>query len=154
VRVQLSFEGGPWDSRLLDTEVTTAPEFVTPDDTQAGAYWRTEQQGGSAVVAYEWSPDGTALSRRASRASWLGEHVSAICVKRVRFGVDVVGAVAALVLAIVTLFSRAWIEGVFRFDPDRGSGALEWAVVFGLAAISIGLALAARQQWRRLSAAA
>jgi NADH:ubiquinone oxidoreductase subunit 6 (subunit J) len=69
---------------------------------------------------------------------------------RVRFGLEVVGAVCALVLAIVTLLSRDWMEVVFGVNPDHGSGALEWAVVFAFAAISIGLTLAARQQWQRL----
>jgi hypothetical protein len=154
VRVQLLFEGGPWADRLLDTEVTTAPEFVAPDDENPGMYWRTEQRADSAVVVYAWSSDGTAVARRTSLARGLGERVGAMSTTRVRFGLDVVGAVGALLLAVVTLFSRSWIEAVFRFDPDNGSGALEWAFVLSLTAISIVLTVAARQQWRRLKAAA
>jgi hypothetical protein len=69
---------------------------------------------------------------------------------RFRFGAEVIGAAVALALAIVTVVSRSWIEAVFGVNPDLGSGALEWGLVFGLAAISIGLTLAAWQQWRRL----
>jgi hypothetical protein len=67
---------------------------------------------------------------------------------------EVAGAVSALVLAIVTLVWRDWIEVVFRVNPDAGSGALEWVVVFAFAAIATGLSLAARQQCRRLKMAA
>jgi hypothetical protein len=150
VRVQLLFEGGPWTGRLLDTDVVTAPKCVAPDDRQPGAYWRIEQEPDSAVVVYEWAPDGTAAAHRTSLASRLVGRVDAIDGVRVRFGIEVVGAFGALVLAVVTLFWRNWIEVVIRVNPDRGGGALEWAVVCALAAISIGLTLAARQQWRRL----
>jgi Na+-driven multidrug efflux pump len=32
-------------------------------------------------------------------------------------------------LAVLTLAWPDWIEGVFGVDPDRHSGALEWALV-------------------------
>jgi tetrahydromethanopterin S-methyltransferase subunit E len=55
------------------------------------------------------------------------------------------------VLFVVTLFSREWIELVFRVDPDQGSGALEWAVVIGLAVVTVVMAFLARYEWRRAS---
>jgi hypothetical protein len=152
VRVQLLFVGGPWADRLLESSVATAPEFVAPDGTHIGVYRRTEEPGFTAVV-YEWSPDGTGTSRPDPPSSRVGERADSRRDVRVRFGVEAIGAVVAVVLAIVTLFSRAWIEDVFRFDPDRSSGVWEWAVVFGFAASALGLTLAARQQWRRLKAA-
>jgi len=69
---------------------------------------------------------------------------------RVRFGAEVAGAATAGVLAIVTLFSRDWVEVLFRVDPDHGSGVLEWALVVALAVISIVLTRAARCRWRQL----
>jgi hypothetical protein len=140
VRVQLFFEGGPWANQLLESEITQAPEFLAPDDEHPGVYRRTERPGSSAAV-YEWVPDGSETSRRIPRP-------------RVRIAFEVVGAVIALMLAIVTLISRTWIEDVFRFDPDRSSGVWEWTVVFALFAISIGLTLTARHEWRRLGAVA
>jgi undecaprenyl pyrophosphate phosphatase UppP len=68
---------------------------------------------------------------------------------RRRFYVEGGLAVLASVLAVVTLFWHDWIETVFRVDPDSGSGALEWAIVIVLALAAIGLALAARVEWRR-----
>jgi len=72
---------------------------------------------------------------------------------RRRFYVEGGLAVLAGVLAVVTLVWHDWIEVVFRVDPDAGSGALEWAVVIVLAIVAIGLAVAARLEWRRAATA-
>jgi len=58
-------------------------------------------------------------------------------------------AAATAALALLTAAWRDWIEIVFRVDPDRHSGALEWAIVCTLLVISIAFAVAARMQWRR-----
>jgi hypothetical protein len=153
--VQLLFEGGPWANRLLDSAVTTAPEIVAPDVEQGGAYRRADQPPDSQVVIYEWLPNSSVDSPATALVeSPRGSVVGGQCGMRFRFGFEVVGAVSALVLAIVTLFWADWIEHVFRIDPDSGGGALEWVVVFALAVVSIGLTFAARYQWRRLTIAA
>lgn len=59
-------------------------------------------------------------------------------------------AVGSGLLFVVTLISKEWIEIVFGVDPDKGSGALEWAISFGLLAITIAFAVLARREQRRL----
>jgi hypothetical protein len=52
-------------------------------------------------------------------------------------------------LAVLTLITREWIELVFGVDPDKGSGALEWAITIGLFAAAAALALVARWDRKR-----
>ena len=57
-------------------------------------------------------------------------------------------------LAVLTLVWRAWIEGVFGFDPDRHTGSLEWALVAACCLAAVTLATLARREWRRAALAA
>jgi hypothetical protein len=57
-------------------------------------------------------------------------------------------AAASAALAVLTLVNREWIEVVFRVDPDRGSGVLEWLVVAVCVAASVACGAAARAEWR------
>ena len=166
--MRLLFQGGPWANRLIDSAVTTPPASVAPVGKVAGVYRRVEAQSDSPTVVYAWSPEDAEVQSRASGAGrdvghdGLTEHGAGVprprerdgvvYGMRLRFALEVLGAVGALALAIVTLFSRDWIEIVFRFGPDQGSGALEWSVVFALLALSIGLTLVARCEWRHLTA--
>jgi hypothetical protein len=61
-------------------------------------------------------------------------------------------AVGSGLLFVVTLISKEWIEIVFGVDPDKGSGALEWAISSALLAITIAFAVLARREQRRLLA--
>ena len=71
---------------------------------------------------------------------------------RSRFWIGTVLGSLTGVLAVVTLFSREWIEIVFGVDPDRGSGLLEWGIVVALAAATAFFSLLARAEWRHTAA--
>jgi hypothetical protein len=68
---------------------------------------------------------------------------------RRRFWAESVSAAMAVVLTLITVVWPHWIEIVTGIAPDGGSGALERAVVAGVAATAILLAAAARAEWRR-----
>lgn len=68
---------------------------------------------------------------------------------RARFWWEAGFGLATAGLAVLTLISREWIEVVFRVDPDRGSGLLEWAVVVAPAVAAVVFGLLSRAEWRR-----
>jgi len=74
--------------------------------------------------------------------------------RRTRFWIESWTAAASGVLCALTLIRHDWIELVLRVDPDRGSGALEWAIVLGLFALSLISAALARLEWRKVSTVA
>jgi hypothetical protein len=68
---------------------------------------------------------------------------------RRRFWVEAGLATASAILFLATLVVPAWIEAVFRVDPDGGSGSLEWLIAAAFAAATVVLALGARHELRR-----
>jgi hypothetical protein len=58
-------------------------------------------------------------------------------------------AVSCTALTVLTVMWPTWIEGLFGFDPDEGSGALEWAFAT-LPFLAIVGVLLARVKWRRI----
>jgi hypothetical protein len=68
-----------------------------------------------------------------------------------KFWIEAALAMTTGALAVVTLISREWIEIVFRVDPDRGSGLLEWAIVIALGAATLLFSLLARVEWRHVA---
>jgi hypothetical protein len=73
---------------------------------------------------------------------------------RVRFWVEAGLAALCALLAILTLFTRDWIEALTGFDPDNHNGSFEWMTVAALALVCILLSVAARADWRRLRSSA
>jgi hypothetical protein len=73
---------------------------------------------------------------------------------RSRFYPETILSILAGVLFVVTLLNRAWIETVFRVDPDQGQGWVEWMIVVGLLVAAFALGALARYEWRRASVAA
>ena len=67
---------------------------------------------------------------------------------RRRFWIEAALAVVSATLLLVTLVWREWIEAVFRVDPDRSSGALEWAIVAALCLTTLAFGALARSDWR------
>jgi Kef-type K+ transport system membrane component KefB len=70
-------------------------------------------------------------------------------VTRRRAWAELVLAVLAAVVGIVTAVFPTWFEALFEASPDEGSGALELAVSVALIATSVVLSLLARRDFRR-----
>jgi len=68
---------------------------------------------------------------------------------RRRFYVESGLSAASLILLVITLVNREWIEAVFGVDPDQGNGSLEWLVTAVLTVVTVVGAVSARVEWRR-----
>jgi hypothetical protein len=73
---------------------------------------------------------------------------------RIRFWIEAGLAALCGFLAILTLFTRDWIEALTGFDPDDHNGSFEWAIVVALALVCVLFAIAARADRRRLMSSA
>jgi hypothetical protein len=69
----------------------------------------------------------------------------------VRFRLTALASGLSASLFVITLVWRDWIELVFRIDPDRRSGSLEWLIAGGLFVLAICLGGLAAAELRRLS---
>jgi phosphate/sulfate permease len=58
-----------------------------------------------------------------------------------RFWIEAALTTASACALVTTLLWRRWIETIFTIDPDRGNGALEWAITLALTATSLTAAL-------------
>ena len=79
----------------------------------------------------------------------MGSRGSRVGNRRIRLWIEVGLAVVSAALALLTLITREWIELFFGFDPDAGSGALEWAIVIALAVATVAFSLMARAELKR-----
>jgi hypothetical protein len=73
---------------------------------------------------------------------------------RIRFWVEAGLAALCGFLAILTLFTRDWVEALTGFDPDNHNGSFEWVIVAALLVVCILFSIAARADWRRLRSTA
>ena len=71
---------------------------------------------------------------------------------RARFWVTAALAAVSVALSAVTVIAPNWIEMVFLFDPDRGSGAAEWVIVAGLILVAAATSILSLAEWRRTPA--
>lgn len=69
---------------------------------------------------------------------------------RLRFWVEAGFATLSGFLAILTLFTRDWVEALTGFDPDNHNGSFEWVIVAVLLLVCILFSVTARADWRRL----
>lgn len=65
-----------------------------------------------------------------------------------RARIEAVLAVVAGGLAVATLIWPTWIETLFFFEPDSGSGEAEWWIVILMALLAAALGLLARRDHR------
>lgn len=72
---------------------------------------------------------------------------------RRRFLIETALSVVSAALLLLTLLWKEWIEIVFRVDPDGGSGALEWAIVAAMLALTVAFGALARRDRPRSPAA-
>lgn len=70
----------------------------------------------------------------------------------IRMRIEAVLAGIFGLFAAVTIVGPTWIESITGLEPDAGSGAAEWAIVFGFAFAAVGAALLARHDYRGLKA--
>jgi hypothetical protein len=69
------------------------------------------------------------------------------------FWVRLALAAISAALLVVTLVWHDWVEIVFRVDPDRGNGWLEWLIVAAAFGLTLTFSVSARQEWRRSTSA-
>jgi hypothetical protein len=69
---------------------------------------------------------------------------------RVRFWIELLLATISAVASILSAVWPQWIEGIFRFSPDGGSGETEWVLTGTLVAAAVAMSCLARIEWRRV----
>jgi hypothetical protein len=68
-------------------------------------------------------------------------------------GIETTLTIISILLAVLTTISAEWIEELTGFEPDAGSGALEFGLPIVFAVAAVTFALLARHDLRRLRAA-
>lgn len=72
----------------------------------------------------------------------------------VRFWIEAGLAVVTACLFVLTLITREWVEALTGWDPDGGSGSLEWGLVGVLLVAALLFSGLARTEWKRRVAVA
>lgn len=68
---------------------------------------------------------------------------------RRRFWVELALAIVSVLLVLLALVWRDWVETVFGVEPDGGSGSLEWLIAVAFVVAAITFCAGARREWRR-----
>jgi hypothetical protein len=58
----LRFVAGPWDNRVVDSEVSRAPQHVKPEPDERGTYVRAEYDMDRDIATYIWDAEATDAS--------------------------------------------------------------------------------------------
>jgi hypothetical protein len=66
-----------------------------------------------------------------------------------RFWIEAALAALTACLFVLTLITREWIEAITGWDPDGGSGSLEWGLLVVLLVASLVCSGLARAEWMR-----
>jgi hypothetical protein len=72
--------------------------------------------------------------------------------RRLRMRIEVVLAIVFAILTIATILDPQWIEQLFEFEPDKGSGDAEWLVSMAFGMASVVASALAGHDWRALAA--
>jgi hypothetical protein len=67
---------------------------------------------------------------------------------RIRFTLELLAAIAAIVFLVASLISPDWIERTTGFAPDDDSGGFEWGLSLGAVAVFVVASWLARREWR------
>jgi len=57
-------------------------------------------------------------------------------------------AVVSALLTVLTIAWPNWIEGLFKVDPDAGTGSSEWGITLAFFVATVALAALAGRTWR------
>ena len=69
---------------------------------------------------------------------------------RRRFWLETGIAIVTGILFVITLVRNDWIEILFKVDPDKNNGTLEWLIVGVLLVVTFTLFTLASYEWRRV----
>ena len=67
---------------------------------------------------------------------------------KIRFTLELLTAVLAIVFLVASLISPDWIERTTGFAPDDDSGGFEWGLSLGAVAVFVVASWLARREWR------
>ena len=67
---------------------------------------------------------------------------------KIRFTLELLTAVVAIVFLVASLISPDWIERTTGFAPDDDSGGFEWGLSLAAVAVFVVASWLARREWR------
>ena len=67
---------------------------------------------------------------------------------RIRFTLELLTAIVAIVFLAASLISPDWIERTTGFAPDDDSGGFEWGLSLAAVAVFVVASWLARREWR------